>query len=139
MPNLFTATYRVIYGDTDQMGVMYYGNYARVFEMGRTELFRSLGLTYKELEAQGVFLPVAEYTCRYHESAQYDDMLVIETSLDASFRSGMKFKYNLLRQSDGKKLATGHTIHPCVSKDGKVVRPPAFLKQLIEEHFSDDI
>lgn len=135
MQKIFTTTYRVIYGDTDQMGVMYYGNYARVFEMGRTELFRNAGLTYKELEAHGVYLPVAEYTCRYHESAQYDDMLVIETWLDASFRSGMKFEYNLRRQSDSKKLASGHTIHPCVSKEGKVIRPPAFLKELIEELF----
>ena len=136
MSKTFTTTYRVIYGDTDQMGVMYYGNYARIFEMGRTELFRSVGLTYKELEEHSVFLPVTEFTCRYHESALYDDLIVIETTLDAAFRSGMKFEYKLLRQSDGKKLATGHTIHPCVSGEGRVVRPPEFLKKVIEEHFT---
>lgn len=137
MRKIFTTTYRVIYGDTDQMGVMYYGNYARVFETGRTELFRSVGLTYKELEAHGVFLPVAEYTCRYHESALYDDLLLVETTLNTAFRSGMKFEYTLVRQSDGQKLATGYTIHPCVSKEGKVIRPPAFLKKIIEENFID--
>lgn len=137
MAKIFTTTYRVIYGDTDQMGVMYYGNYARVFEMGRTELFRNVGLTYKELEANGVFLPVVEYTCRYHESALYDDLLLIETSLDTSFRSGMKFEYVLKRAETGQKLATGHTVHPCLSAEGKVIRPPAFLKKLIKEHFSD--
>lgn len=138
MPKVFTTTYRVIYGDTDQMGVMYYGNYARVFEMGRTEMFRNVGLTYKELEAKGVFLPVAEYKCNYHESALYDDLLRIDTTLDTGFRSGMKFDYVITRVTDGKKLTSGYTIHPCLSPEGKVIRPPAFLKQLIEERFSHD-
>lgn len=138
MSKTFVTNYRVIYGDTDQMGVMYYGNYARVFEMGRTEFFRDVGLTYKELEAEGVFLPVAELNCRYHESARYDDFLLIETALDTAFRSGLKFEYTLKRESDGKKLASGYTIHPCVSNDGKVIRPPAFLKKIIKENFGDD-
>lgn len=138
MSKTFVTRYRVIYGDTDQMGVMYYGNYARVFETGRTEFFRDVGLTYKELEAGGVFLPVAEFTCRYHESALYDDLLLIETTLDTAFRSGMKFEYVLRRESDGQKLASGHTVHPCVSPEGKVIRPPALLKKIIKENFGDE-
>ena len=71
------TTYRVIYGDTDNMGVAYYANYLRWFEIGRTEMFRHLGLTYSEIEARGIFLPVAEAHCKYLAPAHYDELLVI--------------------------------------------------------------
>lgn len=76
------TNYRVIYGDTDQMGVVYYGNYARLYEIGRTEMLRSLGLTYKEIEAFGVFLPVISLNVKYKRSAHYDDILCIQTKID---------------------------------------------------------
>ena len=75
------TTIRVIYGDTDNMGQAYYGNYFRWFEIGRNEMFRSLGLPYKSVEERGIFLPVAEAHCKYCVAAQYDDVLVIETSV----------------------------------------------------------
>lgn len=125
------TTYRVIYGDTDQMGVVYYANYFRFFEMGRSAMFRHLGLSYREIEQQGYVLPVSEAYCKYLASARYDDVLTIETTLDAGIRGGMKFNYTILLEADGAHLVTGHTRHACMTTEGRVVRPPAFLKDLI--------
>ena len=125
------TTYRVIYGDTDNMGQAYYGNYYRWFEIGRSEMFRHLGLPYKAVEDKGIFLPVAESHCKYATPAKYDDVLVIETSLDTKLKATIKFDYKIY-QEDGKTLvARGYTKHPCVDRDGKVVRPPKFLKDII--------
>lgn len=74
------TTCRVIYGDTDNMGPAYYGNYFRWFEMGRNELFRSMGLAYATAERRGLYLPVAETYCKYLQPAKYDDFLIIEKS-----------------------------------------------------------
>ena len=125
------TTYRVIYGDTDNMGQAYYGNYFRWFEIGRSEMFRSLGLPYKAVEDNGIFLPVAESHCKYSSLAKYDDVLVIETTLDTKLKAGIKFDY-IIYHEDGKTIvAKGYTKHPCVNRDGKVVRPPGFLKEII--------
>jgi acyl-CoA thioester hydrolase len=125
------TTYRVIYGDTDNMGQAYYGNYFRWFEIGRSEMFRYLGLPYKAVEENGIFLPVAESYCKYAMPARYDDVLIIETSLDPEIKAGLKFDYKILKE-DGKTLiARGYTKHPCVNTDGKVVRPPEFLREVI--------
>lgn len=125
------TTYRVIYGDTDNMGVVYYANYLRWFEIGRTELFRSLGFTYRAMEAEGIFLPVSEVHCKFIAPAQYDDVLIIETSLDRSIKGGMKFDYSIFREGSEKILAKGHTKHAYVNRNGRVVRPPEFLKKLL--------
>lgn len=125
------AVYRVIYGDTDQMGVVYYANYFRFFEMGRAAMFRHLGLSYREIEGRGFVLPVSEAFCKYLAPARYDDLLRIETSLDTAIRGGMKFDYAIRRDSDGILLVTGHTKHACMTTEGRVVRPPGFLKALI--------
>ncbi len=126
------TTYRVIYGDTDQMGVVYYANYLRFFEMGRSALFRHLGLSYREIEARGYVLPVSEASCRYLAPAHYDDVLRIETSLDTSVRAGMKFDYAIRREPDGLILASGQTRHAFMTPEGRVVRPPGFLREWIE-------
>ncbi len=120
------TTYRVIYGDTDNMGIAYYANYLRWFEIGRTEMFRSLGFTYKKIEAKGIFLPVSEAYCKFISSAQYDDLLVIETSLDKSVRGGMKFDYRIFNEDGKNILAEGYTKHACLNQSGRVVRPPEF-------------
>lgn len=124
--------YRVIYGDTDMMGIVYYANYLRWFEMGRSELFRSLGLTYKEIEERGYFLPLSEVTCKYVASARYDDEVIIETTLDPSVKAGVKFTYVVYRGDGGQVVARGSTRHAFVDGDGKVVRPPVFFRQLVE-------
>ncbi len=125
------TTYRVIYGDTDNMGQAYYGNYYRWFEIGRSEMFRSMGFPYKAVEDNGIFLPVSESHCKYSTPAKYDDILVIETSLDTKLKAGMKFDYTIYKEDGRTIIAKGYTIHPCVNGNGKVVRPPKFLKDII--------
>ena len=126
-----TTRYRVIYGDTDQLGVVYYANYLRFFEMGRAAMFRHLGVSYREIEARGYVLPVSEAFCKYHASARYDDVILIETALDSGIRGGIKFNYTIHREADGVSLATGHTRHACITSEGRVVRPPQFLRELL--------
>ena len=103
------TTCRVIYGDTDRMGQAYYGNYFRWFEVGRTELFRAVGLPYKEIEERGFFLPVSECRAKYHTPALYDEVLVIETAVDDSVKGGIKFDYRIYprRRPD----AAGRRLH----------------------------
>ena len=128
------TTIRVIYGDTDNMGQAYYGNYFRWFEIGRNEIFRSLGLNYKSVEERGIFLPVAEAHCKYCAAAQYDDVLVIETKIDTQIKGAVKFEYKIFRESDHTLIAKGYTKHACLNGEGKVVRPPSFIKDVIERN-----
>jgi len=115
------------------MGQAYYGNYFRWFEIGRSEMFRSLGLSYRAVEEHGIFLPVSETYCRYSTPAKYDDILVIETSLDTKIKAGIKFDYKIYNEDGKTILAKGYTKHPCVNRDGKVVRPPEFIKEIIKK------
>lgn len=128
------TTIRVIYGDTDTMGQAYYGNYFRWFEIGRNEMFRSLGLTYKSVEERGIYLPVAEAHCKYSVAAQYDDVLVIETKLDTQIKGAVKFEYKIFSERNDTLIAKGYTKHACLNGDGKVVRPPNFIKDVIEKN-----
>lgn len=130
-PTIHRITHRVIYGDTDQMGVVYHANYLRWFEMGRTEMLRHLGLSYREMEEKGVLLPVSEAFCKYLSSARYDDVLVVQTSLDPSFRAGMKFDYVIFRENQDRPLVEGYTKHAYTTPEGRVIRPPGFIKELI--------
>jgi acyl-CoA thioester hydrolase len=133
------TTYRVIYGDTDKMGIAYYGNYLRWFEIGRTEMIRSWGLPYKSLEDKGIFLPVSEAFCKFLAPAQYDDILVIRTTLDTELKAGMKFDYEVYNQNDEKLLTTGYTKHAFMDPQGRVVRPPKFLRELINDHIYQNL
>lgn len=130
----FQTTCRVIYGDTDNMGQAYYGNYFRWFEMGRNELFRSMGLAYATAESRGLYLPVAETYCKYLKPAQYDDVLIIETTLDTRLKGAIKFDYQIFRQDPQALLAIGYTKHACLNRNGKVIRPPKFIKEIIEKN-----
>ncbi|HIE32625.1 MAG TPA: acyl-CoA thioesterase [Thermodesulfobacteriaceae bacterium] len=118
--------YRVIYGDTDCGGVMYYGNYLRLFEIGRTELLRAQGLSYREIEEkEGLILPVVEVHVRYKAPARYDDLITIEIHLSEIKPYSVRFDYRVMRE--GKLLATGYTIHAPINKEGRLVRFPAHL------------
>lgn len=128
------TTYRVIYGDTDNMGMAYHANYLRWFEMGRAELFRAAGLSYKEIEKSGYFLPVSQAHVKYLSPARYDDLIVIEATVDGRFKAGVKFEYRIFSQEEKTDLAKGYTIHAFVNRDGRVIRPPAFIKELIDKH-----
>jgi acyl-CoA thioester hydrolase len=129
--------YRVIYGDTDTMGVAYHANYLRWFEIGRTELLREWGLPYREIEARGFLLPVAEASCKYLQPAHYDDVLTIEATLDPNIRGSLKIDYRILSEDRETVHATGFTRHAFVNPDGKVIRPPKFFLDLIERQRRD--
>jgi acyl-CoA thioester hydrolase len=117
---------RVIYGDTDQMGVVYYANYLRYFEAGRNEFIRARGLRYRDFEQRfGLRLPVAEAHVGYRIPARYDDLLAVETSLAEVRRASARFEYRIVRE--GELLATGHTVHACVDLEGRIRRMPAEL------------
>jgi acyl-CoA thioester hydrolase len=116
------APYRVIYGDTDQMGVVYYANYLRWFEMGRTELLRQIGATYSSVEEAGFFFPVTEVSCRYLKPARFDDEIIVETKLTALGRAVLDFSYKITRKNDREILAEGWTRHACVDGKGKVAK-----------------
>ena len=126
--------YRVIYGDTDNMGVAYHANYLRWFEIGRAELFRSIGMTYKSIEEKGYFLPVSEVYCKFVDSARYDDLIVIETAVDNSLRAGMKFNYRILGREDETELVQGFTKHAYVDRSSRVIRPPRFITDILKQH-----
>jgi acyl-CoA thioester hydrolase len=132
-----TTTTRVIYGDTDNMGVVYYANYLRWFEIGRNELLRQMGLTYKAIEKEGFFMPVSEAFCKYLAPARYDDSIHIETTLDSGTKAGMKFHYRILNADTQDVLAEGSTRHACVTPEGKVVRPPKLLRKLLSQKAKD--
>jgi acyl-CoA thioester hydrolase len=127
------TSYRVIYGDTDKMGIVYYANYLRWFERGRCEFLRQLGVPYGAIEARGIHFPVVEASCRYVKPAHYDDVVLIETRLDSLSRRTLIFSYRILRQGDDMPLATGSTKHACVDGAGKVLRTPTDLVHILEQ------
>lgn len=126
------TTYRVIYADTDNMGIAYHANFFRWFEIGRGELFRALGMPYKEIESKGVALPLAEAHCKFLAPARYDDLVIIETSVVDATGARIRFEYTVLDETGETRLAEGHTLHACLNKKGRVTRPPEFLASLIK-------
>lgn len=131
-PRVITTTRRVIYGDTDAMGVVYYGNYMRFLEMGRVEYLREQGKAYGEIEAAGFFVPVVEVNFKYMTSARYDDEIDIATSLKLGGAS-ITFTYRLTRRSDGELLGKGWTRHACVSMEtGRAVRLPDVVLAVLQ-------
>jgi acyl-CoA thioester hydrolase len=124
-------TFRPIYGDTDMMGVVYYANYFRYFEAGRTEFLRAFGFRYADFEKNGFALPVVSASARYHAPARYDDELELETTLSEVRFTTVRMTYRLTRVSDASLIATGETRHACLGPDGRVVRlPQEFLEKL---------
>ena len=115
---------RVRYAETDQMGVVYYANYFIWFEVGRTELLRSLGGTYKDLEAEGIFLPVIEASCTYSQASRYDDELDIRTTGRLLSPVRMEFQYEVVRLADQVTTATGRTVHAALNGRGRPCRLP---------------
>lgn len=120
------AEIRVRYKETDQMGVVYYANYYVWFEVGRVEFMRSLGMSYKELEKEGVILPVIESRCIYRHSAKYDELISIRTGIKHMSGAKITFVYEVIRKEDGDLLATGETVHAFT--DVKTFRPVRFKK-----------
>ncbi len=120
---------RVIFGDTDQMGVVYYANYLRFFEGARAAFLRSFGKTHADLDAWGVAMPVVEAHVRYRRPAFYEDLLAIELEVAELRGASMKFEYVVRR--DAEVLADGWTRHATIGKDGRPLRVPEPLRALI--------
>jgi acyl-CoA thioester hydrolase len=122
------AQYRVLYVDTDQMGVVNNINYLRFFELGRAEWIRRRGRAYKNIEEEGSLLPVVEAFVKYKESARYDDLLDIDVEVDDVRMASVVFRYVIKRQIDGAILCDGYTKHACLGRDLKLKK---FDEQLL--------
>jgi len=128
---MFQARVRVIYGDTDQMGVVYYANYLRYFELARSELLRAHGRSYREMEAEGLSLPVVEATCRYVAPARYEDLLLVGIEVPEVTRVTVTFRYEVTREGESAVLCTGSTVHACLGKAGRPARLPDWVAALV--------
>jgi acyl-CoA thioester hydrolase len=129
-PHLSTTTLRVRYAETDKMGVVYYANYFVWFEVARTEWLRSQGWTYREMEAQGLALPVIDAHCEYRQSARYDDEIELRTRGALISPLRIEFTYDLMRKFDAILAATGRTVHAATDLDGRPTRLPAGVRKL---------
>jgi acyl-CoA thioester hydrolase len=129
-PRVHDLSVRVTYADTDRMGVVYYANYLRFFEQGRTELLRSLGARYRDLEShRKLYLPVAEASCRYESPARYDDLLLVRTWVSALGKASLSFAYEV-RDSENtdRRFVLGRTRHALVNELWKPARLPEDLR-----------
>ncbi len=132
MSDYAETTVRVRYAETDQMGVVYYGNYFTWFEIGRVELCRQLGFEYKRMESEDdSFIVVADAHCRYKRPARFDDLLVIRTKLGESQRRTVRFDYEIMNQISGELIATGDTLHVICDRTGK----PKSLPEKYRKYF----
>lgn len=131
-PGAIRAICRVTYRMTDQMGVVYYGNYLELFEMGRGELMRAAGLDYRQMEAEGFLLPCTHASLDYLSPARYDDLLEIDTRITEMSRAKVHFAYEVRRlENDPRILARGVTHHVFISREGKLRRlTPEWMTRL---------
>ena len=116
----FDYTLRTRYAETDQMGVVYYGTYPQYLELGRVEWLRAIGLTYKEMEAEGIMMPVVSLQIQYKKPALYDELITIRTKLKDLPSTKIEFDYEILNEK-GELLSTANTI--LVFVDAKTFRP----------------
>ncbi len=130
----FKTKVRVRYAETDKMGYCYYGNYATYFEIARVEALRSLGVSYKSLEDEGVFLPVSEFNIKYIKPAYYDDELTIHVFVKELPGVKIKFSYETYNDKD-EKLNFGETVLVFVGGDSKSPkRPPGKLIKELKKY-----
>jgi acyl-CoA thioester hydrolase len=138
-----TTEVRVRYAETDQMGIVYYANYLVWFEIGRVELLRSLGLSYRQLEQEhGCILPVAEARCRYRSPARYDDRILIEARPALLRGSLLKFGYKIWcftsESEERKLLAEGETVHMVCDGDLKKKHLPANFAAVLRTMMAEE-
>ena len=125
---------RVRYGETDQMGYCYYGNYAQYFEVGRVEALRKIGMSYKDMENEGVMLPVSEFNVKYIRPAYYDDELTITTKIAELRGPRIYFEYEVKNEKN-EIIASASTLLVFVSKTNmKPIAPPTTFLNLIESY-----
>ena len=129
----YEFTVRVRYAETDQMGVVYHGNYAQYFEMGRVECLRNLGVSYKWMEENGVMLPVVSLEMNYKKPARYDDVLCIKTILKSQNSVKIEFDYEIYNEQN-QLLTTGYSMLVFVDmKTGRPIVPPKYVSDKINE------
>lgn len=115
---------RVRYAETDRMGVVYHANYLVWFEMGRSEYCRKQGFNYRDLEALGYYIVVAEASCKYRKPARYDEVIQVRTFLHTLRRRSLCFTYQVVRKGSGETLVEGETKHLCIDDEGRVKTIP---------------
>jgi acyl-CoA thioester hydrolase len=121
----------VRYAETDQMGVVYYANYLVWFEVGRTDLLRNAGWSYREMETDGYALPVIEAHCTYRAPAKYDDDLEVRTTGAIVSPVRVAFTYEIVRLADHATLATGTTVHAALDRAGRPCRLPERVRSVL--------
>jgi acyl-CoA thioester hydrolase len=127
-----TINLRVRYAETDKMGVVYHANYFMWFEIGRCELLRTIGKSYRDLEETGIGLPVIEAHCEYKSPARYDDELQVKTWGTLVSPARVEFRYEILRPADGTVNAVGRTVHAAVDATGRPCRLPGYIRELLK-------
>jgi len=128
---------RVRYAETDPMKYVYYGNYATYFVLGRVELFRSIGISYDEIEKQGIWLPVSDYKIKYLKPALYDQKLEIHTFMKKIPGVRIEFEYEIYNEKGIKITEASTTLFFLNSETNKVIKCPDFLMKLIEENWKE--
>ena len=132
-----THSIRVRYGETDPMKYVYYGNYAEYFEVARVELFRTLGISYDEIERRGIFLPVSEYKIKYLKPGLYDQLLEIHTYIKKTPGVKIEFEYEIYNEDKVKITEASTTLFFLDAETNKIVRCPDFLLDLIKENWKE--
>lgn len=123
---------RVRYADTDQMKMVYYGKYFEYFEQARSELLRSIGLPYSDVEKSGIFLPVIEAYARYRRSARYDDLITVESTVDEMPVTRIRITYKIFGEGEEEALVEGYTVHSFVNVEtGRPTRAPEQFLQVL--------
>ncbi|AMR32407.1 thioesterase [Mucilaginibacter sp. PAMC 26640] len=126
---------RVRYGETDQMGYMYYGNYAEFFEVGRVEMLRSLGMTYSAMEASGIMMPVLELHCKYHKPARYDEEITVKVTMAKMPGIKIHFRYDLYNEKD-ELINVGETLLVFVNmQTNRPCLPPQEFIEKLKPYF----
>lgn len=133
-----TYSLRVRYAETDPMKYVYYGNYAEYLEVARVELFRSLGISYDEIEKRGIWLPVSEYHIKYFKPAKYDDLLTIHTTISQIPTAKIKFDYTIFNEKNEKLTEASTTLFFLDAQNQKIIRCPDFLMELILKHWKEN-
>ena len=123
--------FRVRYSEIDQLGTFYNSRALEWFEYGRTELLRDLGLPYTEMEARGAMLPLVEAHVEFQGRARYDDLLEQTTTATMAGRARVRFDMTIRQAANGAPVASGYTVHAVLAPDGKPVRPPAWLTEVL--------
>ena len=136
-PNII-YTHHVSYGETDAIGVVYYAEYAHIFERARTALSHAAKFPYTEMEKNGIMLPVSELNIKYKKPARYDDVLHVRVAISEWKNASLVFSYEIYNEDFSQILTTGSTLHACANMQGKPMRIPEWLKEAFTKNIPQD-